>query len=148
MAFQTHRFSSSCIEISSIIRTWSLEKNFQVFLCPRFAWDHAKVAVVQIELDQGLVSQKSRKRFGPGKSIIKLRPACSVKLVFSYVVKLIQFKINAKSRASRCLCFEDTKRITSLEIRPKSLGTFEKRAQSLILIKRANLRVLRVGSTA
>ena len=33
-----------------------------------------------------------------------------------------------KYHASRCLCFEDTKRIMSLEMRPKSFGTFEKRA--------------------
>ena len=39
----------------------------------------------------------------------KLRPAYSVKLVFSYVVKAIQIKITAKFRASRRLRFEDYK---------------------------------------
>ena len=34
----------------------------------------------------------------------------------------------AKFRALRRLRFEDTKRITSPEIRPKSFGTFEKQA--------------------
>ena len=37
-------------------------------------------------------------------------------------------KITAKFRASRRLRFEDTKRIMSPEIRPKSFGTFEKQA--------------------
>ena len=60
----------------------------------------------------GPVSRKSRKLFGPEKSFVKLRPAYSVKLVFSYVVKGINIKITAKLRASRRLCFEDTKRIT------------------------------------
>ena len=39
-----------------------------------------------------------------------------------------KIKITAKFRASRCLHFEDTKRIMSPELRPKSLRTFEKRA--------------------
>ena len=47
---------------------------------------------------------------------------------FLYVVKGIKIKITAKFRASRRLSFEDTKRIMSPEIRPKSLGTFEKQA--------------------
>ena len=33
--------------------------------------------------DQGPVSRKSRKHFGPEKPFVKLRPANSVKLVFS-----------------------------------------------------------------
>ena len=37
-------------------------------------------------------------------------------------------KLTAKFRASRRLCYEDTKRIVSPEIRPKSFGTFEKQA--------------------
>ena len=77
---------------------------------------------------QGPVSRKSRELFGPEKSFVKLRPACSVKLVFSYVVKGIKIKITAKFRASRRLRFEDTKRIISPEIHPKSFGTFEKQA--------------------
>ena len=54
-----------------------------------------------------------------------------MKLVFSYVVKGIKIKITAKFRASRCLRFEDTKRIISPEISPKSFGTFEKQAPGL-----------------
>ena len=52
------------------------------------------------------VSRKSRELFGPEKPFVKLRPAYSVKLVFSYVVKGIKIKITAKFRASRRL--EDT----------------------------------------
>ena len=77
---------------------------------------------------QGPVSRKSRELFRPEKSFVKLRPACSVKLVFSYVVNGIKIKITAKFRASRRLRFEDTKRIMSPEIHPKSFGTFEKQA--------------------
>ena len=77
---------------------------------------------------QGSVSRNSRKLFGPGKSFVELRPAYSVKLVFSYVVKGIKIKITAKFRASSRLRFEDTNRIVSPEMRPKSFGTFEKRA--------------------
>ena len=78
--------------------------------------------------DQGPVSRKSRELFEPEKPFVKLRPAYSVKLVFSYVVKGIKIKITVKFRASRRLRFEDTKRTMSPEIRPKSFGTFEKRA--------------------
>ena len=76
----------------------------------------------------GANSRKSRKVSGPEKPFIKLRPTYSVKLVFSYVVKGIKIKMTAKFRASRRLRFEDTKRIMSPEMRPKSFGTFEKRA--------------------
>ena len=79
----------------------------------------------------GPVSRKSRELFGPEKPFVKLRPAYSVKLVFSYVVKGIKTKITAKFRASRRLRFEDTKKIMSPEIRPKRFGTFEKRAPGL-----------------
>ena len=74
----------------------------------------------------GTVSRKSRGLFGPEKQFVKLRPAYSVKLIFSLVVKWIKIKITAKFRASRRLRFEDTKRVMSPEIRPKSFGTFEK----------------------
>ena len=70
--------------------------------------------------DLGPVSRKSREVFGP-------ETAYSVKLVFSYVINRSQIKISAKFRASRGLRFEDTKRIMSPEMRPKSFGTFEKR---------------------
>ena len=74
----------------------------------------------------GPVSQKSRKLFGPEKPFVKLRPAYSVKLVFSYVLKGMKIKITAKFRALRRLRFEYTKRIMSPEMRQKSFGTFEK----------------------
>ena len=78
---------------------------------------------------QGPVSRKSPGLFGPEKPFIKLRLAYPVKLVFSYVVKGIKIQITAKFRASRRLCFEDTKKIKSLEEHPKRFGTFEKRAR-------------------
>ena len=67
---------------------------------------------------QGSVSRKSRELFGPERPFVKLRPAYSVKLGFSYVVKGIKMKITVKFRASRRLRFEDTKRIMSPEIHP------------------------------
>ena len=62
------------------------------------------------------------------KPFLKLRPAYSIKLVFSHVVKGIKIKIIAMFRASIRLRLEDTKRIMPPEMRPKSCGTFEKRA--------------------
>ena len=53
------------------------------------------------------VSRKSRKLYGPEKPSVKLRPADSVRLVFSYVVKGIKVKITSKSRALRSLRFEE-----------------------------------------
>ena len=64
----------------------------------------------------------------PEKAFVKLQPAYSVEPVFSYAVKGIKIKITAKFRASRRLRFEGKKKIISPEMRPKSLGTFEKRA--------------------
>ena len=63
----------------------------------------------------GLVSQMSRRLFGPEKPFVKLRPAHSVKLIFSYVVKGINIKITAKFQFTEHLRFEDTKRIMSPE---------------------------------
>ena len=74
------------------------------------------------------VSRKSRKLFRPEKPLINLRLAYSVKLIFSYVLKRIKIKITLKFCASRCLCFDDTKRIMSPEKRRQSFGTFEKGA--------------------
>ena len=77
---------------------------------------------------QGHISRKSRKLFGPEKPLVKLRLAYSVRLIFSYVVKLIKIKITSKFRASSGLCFVDTKRIMSPEKCLKSFRTFEKQA--------------------
>ena len=82
----------------------------------------------------GPVSRKSRELFGPEKPFVKLRTAYSVKLVFSYVINRSQIKIAAKFRASRGLRFEDTKRIMSPEMQPKSFGTFEKQVPGVFLI--------------
>ena len=84
---------------------------------------------------QGPVSRKPRELFGPENPFVKVRPAYSVKLIFSYVVNWIKIKITAKFRASRPLRFEDTKRIMSPEMRPKSFGTFEKQAPGACLSK-------------
>ena len=59
--------------------------------------------------------QKDPKTYGPEKPFVKLRPAYSVKLVFSYVVKGVNVKITAKFRDTGLLRFEDTKRIMSTE---------------------------------
>ena len=77
------------------------------------------------------ISRKSRRLLGHEKPFLKLLLAHSVKLVFSYVVKGRKIKITAKFRALRSLRFEDTKRTMSPEMRPKSFGTFEKRAAGL-----------------
>ena len=74
--------------------------------------------------------------FLPAFSLAKKSPgnevaAYSVKLVFLHVVKGMNIKITAKFRTSRHLRFENTKRIMSHEIHPKSFGTFEKRAPDL-----------------
>ena len=49
--------------------------------------------IVAPEGGLGPVSRKSRELFGPEKPFVKVRPAYSVKLVFSYVVKGIKLKI-------------------------------------------------------
>ena len=85
-----------------------------------------KLANVVLKL--GPVSRKSRKLFRLEKPFVKLQPAYSVKLAFLYVVKGIKIKITGKFRGSTRLRFEDTKRIMSPEMCPKSFGTFEKRA--------------------
>ena len=70
------------------------------------------------------------------KPFVKLRPAYSLKLFFSYVVKGIKVKkkITAKFRALRRLRFEDTKRIMSPEMRPKSFGTLRNRPLERVAI--------------
>ena len=80
--------------------------------------------IIDLHNHQGPVSRKSRELFGPEKPFVKLRPAYSVKLVFQYVVKGIKIKITAKFRASRRHRFEDSKRIMSPEIHPKSSRDF------------------------
>ena len=82
----------------------------------------------------GVVSRKSRKLFGPAQQFVKLQPAYSLTLFSSYVVKGIKIKITAKSRGSRRLRFENTKRILSPDMRPKSFGTIEKRAPRMLLL--------------
>ena len=89
--------------------------------------------------DQGPVSRKSRELFGPEKPFVKLRPAFSVKLVFSYVVKGIKIKITAKFRASRRLRFEDTKRIMSPEYAQKVSGLSRNRPQACVSQKTRKL---------
>ena len=77
----------------------------------------SSLGVLRVPRNQGPVSRKSRKLFGPEKPFVKLRPAYCVKVVFSCVVKgiKIKIKIKAKFRSLRRLRFEDTKRIMSPE---------------------------------
>ena len=77
---------------------------------------------------QGAHFSKVPRTLRARKAIRKITTCLSVKLIFSHAVKGIKIKITAKFRASRRLRFEDTKRIMSPEIRPKSFGTFEKQA--------------------
>ena len=58
------------------------------------------------------VSRKSRKLFEPEKLFVNLRPAYSVKVVFSNVAKGWKIKITGKFRASRRLRLENIKKIT------------------------------------
>ena len=78
-----------------------------------------RTTVLDLHRVPGPVSQKVPKN---SKSFVKLRPANSLKLVFSNVVKGIKIKTTAKFRASRRLRYEDTKRIMSPKMRPKSFG--------------------------
>ena len=64
----------------------------------------------------GPVSRKSRKLFWSEKPSVKLRPACSVKLLISHDVMGRKIKITAKFRVLERLCFQDTKRIMSPEM--------------------------------
>ena len=102
---------------------------FQEFaICSQIGGSLSKDEGNRNDNTSGPVSRKSRELFGPEKPFVKLRPPYSVKLVFSYVVEGIKINITAKFRASRRLHFEDTKRIMSPDLRPKSFGTFEKQA--------------------
>ena len=74
------------------------------------------------------VARKSRKLFEPKKLFVNLRPAYSVKVVFSNVAKGWKIKITGKFSASRRLRLENIKKIMSPELCHKIFGTFEKRA--------------------
>ena len=65
---------------------------------------------------------KVPRTFRARKAIRELRPAYSVKLVFSYVLKGIKMPRDAF-----------VLKITSPEIRPKSFGTFKKQAPVFLL---------------
>ena len=66
---------------------------------------------------------KVPKTYRARSQFVKLRPAYSAKLVFSYVVKGIRIEITGKFSVSRRLRFEDTTRIMSPEMRLKRFGT-------------------------
>ena len=97
---------------------------------------------------KGPVSRNSRKVFGPEKPLVKLRPAYSAKLVFSYIVKGIKIKITATFRASKRLRFEDRNRISRPEMRPKSFGTFEKQALKSCVTSNAESAIAGLPLTA
>ena len=90
-------------------------------------WCSPAVNSVYLPKNLGAAPRKTRTLFGPVKPFVKLRPAYSVWLIFSYVLKGIKVKITAKSGAPRRLRFEDTKKIMSPELSPKRFGTSEKR---------------------
>ena len=69
--------------------------------------------IYQAKWELGPASRKSRRLFGPEKPFVFV--CCKGN------------KITAKFRASRHFRFQDTKRIISPEMRPKSFGTFGKR---------------------
>ena len=71
---------------------------------------------------------KVPKTFRARKAICKTPTRFFCKAGLFSVVKRTKLKINAKFCASRRLRYEDTKRIMSPETRPRSFGTFEKRA--------------------
>ena len=90
---------------------WLAKIRTPSLICPSPSPVTQRRHCVTAEWVQGALSRKSRELFGPEKPFEKLRPTYSVKLVFSYVVKEIKIKRTAKFRASRRLCFEDTKRL-------------------------------------
>ena len=71
---------------------------------------------------------ESPKTFRAREDFRKIATSYLLKLVFSYVVKGIKIKITSKFRALRRLSLALTKRTMSPKMRPKSFGTFEKRA--------------------
>ena len=78
------------------------------------------------------VSRKSRKLFGPEKPILNLLFAYSKNLAFYYDFKIRKGKFVAKFDAWKRVRFQDTKEIMVPEMRPKSFGSFEKRAPGVI----------------
>ena len=89
-----------------------------------------KYITLLLKLQPGARFQKVLQNFQAQKPFVKLQPAYFVKLVFSNVVKRINIKITVKLHALRCRHFEDTKRIMSPAMCPKSFRTFEKWAQA------------------
>ena len=81
----------------------------------------------------------------------KLRSTYLAKEIKIKITDHIGFKIAAKIGASTRLRFEDTKRIMSPEMHPKSFGTFENRApepQALpfsVLSRYENVKIERGG---
>ena len=57
-------------------------------------------------------------------------------------VEGIKIQISAKLRATSRLGFGDTKRIMSPEMRPKSLGTFEKQAPGRDILGNSSFEIL------
>ena len=128
IVYMSHANTGESLDIKYLLRLcfWFTEWPFRYFV--RLPFIQTGQPRGPVHMGQEPVCRKSWKRFRPEKPLVKLRPAYSVKLVFSYVVKGIKMKITAKIRASRRLSFEDNKRIISPEMVPKSFGTFEKRA--------------------
>ena len=119
----TGGMGKECIRYHSRLAELIATKKGEQYSQP-ISWIQAWISFALLRSALGPVSRKSRELFGPEKPFVRVRPAYSVKLVFSYVVKGIKIKIIAKFRASRRLRFEDTKRIMSPEIHPNTPEKF------------------------
>ena len=101
----------------SLWRIWLYlyAKSERLFAVVLYTNMHVRLITCAETKNQGPVSRKSRKLFGPEKPSVKLRPAHSVKLVFSHDVKGRKIKTTSKFRVLERLRFQDTKRSLSRE---------------------------------
>ena len=89
-------------------------------------------------LGLGPVSRKSPELFGSEKAIRKITTCLFCKASLFICCKRNKNENNCKVSCLRRLRFEDTKRIVSPEIGPKSFGSFEKQAPESKYIPRQN----------
>ena len=84
---------------------------------------------------QGPVSRKPRKLFGPEKPFVKLWPAYSVNLVFSYVVKGIKNKNNCKVSCLETPSFWRYKENSVTRNAPEKFRNFREQAPGHLRVK-------------
>ena len=122
--------------IESQGNTWmNLPKSWAEVSCQKsplvFPGHALKKMINRISNRPGARFPKVPKTFPTRKAICKTPTRLFCKGGLSQVEKGIKIKITAKFRATRCLRFEDTKRIMSPELcRLKSFGTFKKPPQT------------------